>query len=238
MSLGGFIISGHRKILASCEGKDIFWFQSPQLLSLRLALKPLIAAYAKGKILDAGAGSSAYKSLFLNYTPDYLAVDLNFRQGLNALSDIKELAFKNSSLDTIFCSQVLEHINLPQKAINEFHRTLKPGGMLILSVPHLSCYHEMPCDYYRYTREGITFILNQARFRTAVLKECGGLISFLSHIISYAFLGIAGHIIFLRQAVIFINAGWVSLASLADSMLNRVFNPAPVNIIVIASKMI
>lgn len=236
MSLRGILINGHKKIIASCQGKDLFWFQSPQLLLLHLALKPLISRYAAGKILDAGAGTSAYKPLFLNYASNYLAVDLGYRQGLDALSDIKELAFKNEAFDTIFCSQVLEHINLPQKAIDEFYRCLKPGGRLILTVPHLACYHELPSDYYRFTAAGISFILTRAGFKITVLKECGGLISFFSHMFSYAFLGIAGHIALLRTAFLFINAALVSAVSLVDSILSRVLNPAPVNIIVIASK--
>lgn len=236
MSLRGILINGHKKIIASCQGKDLFWFQSPQLLLLHLALKPLISRYAAGKILDAGAGTSAYKPLFLNYASNYLAVDLGYRQGLDALSDIKELAFKNEAFDTIFCSQVLEHINLPQKAIDEFYRCLKPGGRLILTVPHLACYHELPSDYYRFTAAGISFILTRAGFKITVLKECGGLISFFSHMFSYAYLGIAGHIALLRTAFLFINAALVSAVSLVDSILSRVLNPAPVNIIVIASK--
>lgn len=237
MNLRNFIINGHRKILTSCDGKNLFWFQSPQLLLLRLTLKPLIIRYAKGKTLDAGAGTLAYKPLFLNYASAYLSVDLRYRQGLKAVTDIKELAFKNGSLDTIFCSQVLEHINLPQKAINEFYRCLKPGSSLILTVPHLSCYHELPCDYYRFTAAGISFLLTQAGFKITVLKECGGPVSFFSHMFSYAFLGITGHIVLLRQAFLFINAALVGLVSLIDSMSNRILiNPAPVNIIIIASK--
>lgn len=236
MSLRAILVNGHKKIIASCQGKNLFWFQSPQLLLLRLALKPLISRYATGKILDAGAGTSAYKPLFLDYASNYLAVDLGYRPGLNALSDIKELAFKNAAFDAIFCSQVLEHINLPQKAINEFYRCLKPGGSLILTVPHLACYHELPDDYYRFSGAGITFLLEQAGFKITLLKECGGLISFFSHMLSYAFLGIAGHIALLRMTFLFINAALVSLASLADEILSRILNPAPVNIIVLASK--
>ena len=49
MNLRNFIINGHRKILTSCDGKKSLLVPEPQLLLLRLTLKPLIIRYAKGK---------------------------------------------------------------------------------------------------------------------------------------------------------------------------------------------
>lgn len=46
------------------------------------------------------------------------------------------LPFKNHSLDAVIFSEVLEHLEKPQKALAEAARVLKPGGQLIASVPY------------------------------------------------------------------------------------------------------
>ena len=50
-------------------------------------------------------------------------------------ADIISLPFADCSLDAVICSEVLEHVDSPQKSIEELIRVLKPGGILALSVP-------------------------------------------------------------------------------------------------------
>jgi len=45
----------------------------------------------------------------------------------------------NASLDYVFTSHLLEHLERPYEAINEWARALKPGGILFLYLPHPSC---------------------------------------------------------------------------------------------------
>ena len=49
------------------------------------------------------------------------------------------------------CSQVLEHIKEPDKAINEIHRVLKKGGSCLLTTHMAAPIHGAPYDYYRFT---------------------------------------------------------------------------------------
>ncbi len=49
--------------------------------------------------------------------------------------DVTNLPFADESVDTIICSEVLEHIPDDARAISELERILKPGGMLAVSVP-------------------------------------------------------------------------------------------------------
>lgn len=50
--------------------------------------------------------------------------------------DIHELPFDDESFDCVICTEVLEHVYSPYKALDEIHRILKPKGSLILSVPN------------------------------------------------------------------------------------------------------
>jgi SAM-dependent methyltransferase len=40
-----------------------------------------------------------------------------------------------ASLDVVLCLSVIEHLWEPQKALNEIHRILAPGGVAVLNVP-------------------------------------------------------------------------------------------------------
>jgi SAM-dependent methyltransferase len=51
------------------------------------------------------------------------------------LADGGKLPFARESLDYIASSHLLEHLSNPIAAIDDWHRTLKPGGMLYLVVP-------------------------------------------------------------------------------------------------------
>ncbi|WP_211342469.1 class I SAM-dependent methyltransferase [Hyunsoonleella aestuarii] len=49
--------------------------------------------------------------------------------------DLENQTFKSNSFDLVVTSDVMEHIYEPEKAFREIHRTLKPGGAHIFSVP-------------------------------------------------------------------------------------------------------
>jgi SAM-dependent methyltransferase len=83
--------------------------------------------------------------------------------------------------DTVVCHQVLEHVRHPSQAVYHMSRVLKPGGTLIVSVPHLSRRHELPNDYYRFTQEGLTVLLSEAGLEINQITADGGVLSFLHH---------------------------------------------------------
>jgi 2-polyprenyl-6-hydroxyphenyl methylase/3-demethylubiquinone-9 3-methyltransferase len=66
------------------------------------------------------------------------------------VNTIASIAVDNSSLDGILCSSVLEYVSNPAACLAEFSRVLKPGGVLLVSVPNrhsvvrrlqLTCHH-------------------------------------------------------------------------------------------------
>jgi len=38
-------------------------------------------------------------------------------------------------------------------------KSLKPGGMIVFTAPQASQLHDVPADYFRYTKEGVLKIL-------------------------------------------------------------------------------
>jgi ubiquinone/menaquinone biosynthesis C-methylase UbiE len=113
------------------------------------------------RILDAGAGELANKPLcrHLQYvSQDFCQYDgQGNREGLQSgrwdtgrvdiVSDITAIPESDASFEAILCSEVLEHIPEPTKALDEFSRLLKPGGTLILTAPFASLVHMAPYHY-------------------------------------------------------------------------------------------
>jgi SAM-dependent methyltransferase len=148
----------------------------------------LLDAFARGRVLDAGAGRAPYARALRRRGLDVVVLDIEDRSGeVDLIADVQHMPeIASESVDTLLCSQVIEHLPRPWDALGEMARTLRPGGTLILSAPHLSAIHEAPHDYYRYTRFGLTALLEQAGFEVLEAHASGGLLCFLAHPLSFA----------------------------------------------------
>ena len=122
-------------------------------------MKKTLADIPSGsRILDAGAGELRKKPLcdHLEYvSQDLCQYDgkgdgLRLQKGqwdktrIDLVCDINAIPEPDASFDAILCSEVLEHIPDPLKALDEFSRLLKPAGKLILTAPFSSLVHFAP----------------------------------------------------------------------------------------------
>jgi len=135
----------------------------------RPRLQAFLRRYAsEGRVLDVGCGASGYKNLF----PQLTTLDIAPREGtkVDIVADAHDLSqIPDGSFDVILCTEVLEHLHTPAKAIAEFRRVLKPGGLLLLSTRFIFPLHDVPGDYYRYTKYGLKHLLKE--FEIAELVE-------------------------------------------------------------------
>lgn len=157
------------------------------ILANRLFLEAMkeVADYVKGALLDVGCGESPFYPLFLPRTDNYFKTDTLTSTGSPDLySEINSLPFKENSFDTILCTQVLEHVYDPFRAISEMDRLLRSGGIIILGTPLIYWIHEAPRDYYRYTRYFYEKVAETYDFEILFLKEMGGIFSVLTDIFS------------------------------------------------------
>ena len=80
-------------------------------------------------------------------------------------------AFKNESLDVIFCMHVLEHLTNPELIFTDFQRTLKKGGYLIIATPdkpHLV--GKSPYDEHVFTQTELEGLFKKAGFLSLNFK--------------------------------------------------------------------
>lgn len=103
------------------------------------------------RVLDVGAGSMRYAPLFEHceyIAQDHPSVTYATPDARLIRSDITRIPLDAGSLDAILCTEVLEHVERPLDAIEEFARLLRVGGQLFLSVPAACRVHRVPTHYY------------------------------------------------------------------------------------------
>lgn len=114
--------------------------------SCRLEVIREMLPSATGLWLDAGCGTGTISRWMVSsYGCAIEAVDGSpamvaeaVRRGTKAqTSPVEQLPYATDSLDGIVCSSVLEYVDDPTIVLREFHRVLKPQGLLLISVPRV-----------------------------------------------------------------------------------------------------
>lgn len=184
MKLSKIIKDLNRNYGSKIMGTAKYWKRSPSGILLYNFSEKKLAKYAKNKdVLDVGAGRLAYKRLINKYAKSYTSSDFTkTHPDLDVVCDIEKLAFKENEFDVVFCSQVLEHVPHPQKALQEIKRVLEKKGKVIITVPMLGYIHNAPYDFYRYTKYGLELMAKETGFKVLELEEIGGLFSFLGYV--------------------------------------------------------
>lgn len=99
-------------------------------------------------ILDAGCGDGALSAQMAPHCKAVHAIDVAgnaFAREYSGIPNvhfakmnIEELAFHDGFFDKIVCVEALEHVLDPEKAVAEFYRALRPGGLLVLTYPTIN----------------------------------------------------------------------------------------------------
>jgi SAM-dependent methyltransferase len=107
-------------------------------------------SYKNGPILDAGCGAGELLVALRLRGLEVIGLDRDIEQLENlstavrqmgercdlVAADISHLPFRNSSLETVYCMEVINMLENDQNALTEFARVLEPNGTCTISVPN------------------------------------------------------------------------------------------------------
>jgi 2-polyprenyl-3-methyl-5-hydroxy-6-metoxy-1,4-benzoquinol methylase len=130
-------------------------------------------------VLEIGCGRggfaryiiSQYNNIKTFYACDYSESAIEIaKSSLNSpqqiilqIEDIQNLSFADASFDTIISCETIEHVPMPNKALSEIYRVLKPGGRFFLTCPNYFNLFGLWCLYRKligkpYTEGGQPYV--------------------------------------------------------------------------------
>lgn len=113
---------------------------------LRIIFDELITEDLHGKlVLDAGSGTGWFSKRACERGAEVTSMDVGEKilsevekkcHSKRVVGDVLNIDLASESFDFVMCTEVIEHTTSPLEALSELQRVLKPGGVLILTVPN------------------------------------------------------------------------------------------------------
>lgn len=109
--------------------------------------------YITGNVIDVGVGRFDTFDGADPVTPDCVMHDKD-------ICDATTMeVYDNDTFDCVHASHILEHLNDPMMAIRNWYRICKPGGHIIITVPHRDLYERQRMLPSRWNRDHKTMWL-------------------------------------------------------------------------------
>ncbi|MDC3378763.1 class I SAM-dependent methyltransferase [Planctomycetota bacterium] len=113
-------------------------------------MSDLLATLEAPRVLDAGMGQAKLQRLHLHRHPnhairwhgaDLSSYRLALRTDVQGIGRVQAnvqgaLPYPDGAFDAAVCSWVFQHLPDPTSAMNELARVVRPGGLVLVSVPH------------------------------------------------------------------------------------------------------
>ena len=171
--------------LAAVEDR-MWWFRGLHANLLAVGID------ATGTVLDAGCGTGGLLVRLAAALPDARAIGLDSDEGACAMAQAKSggavvagsvaaMPFADRAFDAIWSADVLCHRGVDEaKALAEFRRCLKPGGVLVLNLPAyrwLHSAHDRAVDNVRrYNRSDVVRLLAESGFASPAARYWNSLL--------------------------------------------------------------
>lgn len=110
--------------------------------------------------------------------------DLQHEEGVDLVGDLTDPAFLNHlrslRFRSVVCTNLLEHVEKPERIAATLAEVVEPGGRLFVSVPYRFPYHPDPIDtMYRPSVEELARLFPGTVIRRSEIVPCGTLLTLL-----------------------------------------------------------
>lgn len=141
----------------------------------RFMHKSLVHIGPRSSVLDLGGLKTAKRGTFDlgQETQNIVYANISLLHGTDVQADGAHIPFATDQFDVVICSELFEHVPHPPAIIREVNRVLKPGGILLITVPFLYRTHGDPYDYGRYTEQYWREQLTTAGFASVDIDHHG-----------------------------------------------------------------
>lgn len=149
-----------------------------QVSSVYRHLRPWLIERS-GTLLEVGCGAQPYRHLVPTdccYTGlDWEEAEAHFNYHLpdTVYYQGDKFPFDDGSFDSLFHTEVLEHVYHARLFLAECRRVLKPSGSMFFTVPFQARYHYIPHDFFRYTPAALERMLDEAGFSQVDIRPRG-----------------------------------------------------------------
>lgn len=126
-----------------------------------------------GTVLDLGCGNRPYAPWYEPLADLVIAADPAPGADPNVWAMADQVPLRSDCIDSVLCTEVLEHVERLEHAVSEMYRVLRPGGEALITVPFLYPTHEAPYDFQRLTHIGLRSIMVRHGFEV-VDQACNG----------------------------------------------------------------
>ena len=90
------------------------------------SFRPLIEHFSPQRLIGMDAEKKCLQRAELEAAKEHVPIELRHR-------DVANLDMPDASVDLVFCHQTFHHLTRQQMALQQFHRVLKPGGLLLFA---------------------------------------------------------------------------------------------------------
>jgi Methyltransferase domain len=132
------------------------------------------AAGISGDVLSIGSrddrdGEGGFYRNYFSSAKSYTTSDIG--GAVDLCLDVRRMeTIVDGRYACVFCSGVLEHVDDFRAGLEELTRILAKGGTLLLGLPFRQAIHDAPCDFWRFTKYAIDYMLKD-RYKIFEIKE-------------------------------------------------------------------
>jgi len=127
--------SGERGLI-DCEHHARYWWAAQAVAGRTVLDAACGAGYGSAILAEAGAT----RVVGVDLDPAAVAGRAPGRNVEYVVGDVRKLPLEDDAFDVVVSFETIEHIQEGDAALREFHRVLRPGGVLLLSSPNRGVY--------------------------------------------------------------------------------------------------